>query len=315
MSFSGISNEAQVIELFRRRWHTWRMEIITGMRRRTSPAISLALILLGVPSTRPLNAGQLSPETAAAFEQHIRSKEALDARTLSDPKHFLRIDGLQEVEREQAYARLKRGDILIGSDAAQGTSLHSIPGGLIHDWIGLVFVPSISMQQAVAALQDYGDDTDYYRPQVLKAKLLDRSGDDFHVFLRLRQTHGITVVFDTEYDIRYTQLDATHAYSRSYSTRIAEVEYPGQEREHEAPPADDRGFLWRLYSYWRFLEADGGVYIQCNAISLTRDVPAGLGWIVRPFIEKIPRESLSFTLDATRKALVSKFSAASRSAQ
>ncbi len=79
---------------------------------------------------------------------------------------------------------------------------------------------------------------------------------------------------------------------------------PGEPQERDLPVGDDHGFLWRLNSYWRFYEADGGVYVQCNAISLTRDVPAGLGWLIRPFIENVPRESLNFTLEATRKFLL-----------
>jgi len=70
------------------------------------------------------------------------------------------------------------------------------------------------------------------------------------------------------------------------------------------PVGDDDGFLWRLYSYWRFYQSQDGVFVQCHAISLTRNVPAGLGWIVRPFLETIPRDSLRFTLEATRNAVV-----------
>ena len=55
------------------------------------------------------------------------------------------------------------------------------------------------------------------------------------------------------------------------------------------PPGNDNGFLWRLNSYWRFLEKDNGVYVQCEAISLTRDVPTGLNWLIGPFIESIPK--------------------------
>ena len=139
------------------------------------------------------------------------------------------------------------------------------------------------------------------------ARLLSRSANHFRVFLRLKQTHVITVMLDTEYEIQYTALDDAHAASRSHSTRISEVENAGSPRERISSPGDDHGFLWRLYSYWRFYQADGGVYIQCNAISLTRDVPAGLGWLIGPFIEKIPQESLHFTLTATRQALLQKF--------
>jgi hypothetical protein len=81
------------------------------------------------------------------------------------------------------------------------------------------------------------------------------------------------------------------------------VEHAGTPRESVLPPDTGNGFLWRLYSYWRFQERKGGVYIECRAISLTRDVPLGLGWIIEPIIQKLPKESLINTLEATRRAL------------
>jgi hypothetical protein len=92
----------------------------------------------------------------------------------------------------------------------------------------------------------------------------------------------------------------------SYSTSIAEVENAGGAKEKTLPPDTGYGFLWRLYSYWRFEERDGGTYVECRAISLSRDVPFGLGWAIEPIIQKLPRESLVNTLEATRQALISK---------
>jgi hypothetical protein len=179
-----------------------------------------------------------------------------------------------------------------------------VPGGIIHDWTGLVFVSSVSLAQVLSQLEDYDRDTLYYQPEVVKAKLVSKAGDEFRVFLRLKRVELITVVFDTQYDVQYSYLDPTHAASRSYSISIQEVENAGTPGERDLPAGDDRGFLWRLYSYWRFYQADGGVYIQCNAISLTRDIPLGLGWMARRFLDKIPEESLRFTLDATRTMLI-----------
>jgi hypothetical protein len=56
----------------------------------------------------------------------------------------------------------------------------------------------------------------------------------------------------------------------------------------------------------RFQEQDGGVYVECRAISLTREVPFGLGWAIEPIIQKLPKESLISTLEATRRALHAK---------
>ena len=49
--------------------------------------------------------------------------------------------------------------------------------------------------------------------------------------------------------------------------------------------------------------------IECRAISLTLDVPAALAWIINPIVQKLPKESLINTLEATRKALVTAISA------
>ena len=66
---------------------------------------------------------------------------------------------------------------------------------------------------------------------------------------------------------------------------------------------NDGGYLWRLNTYWRLLARDGGLYIHCESVSLSRGIPIGFGWIVGPFVTSIPRESLTFTLETTRKRL------------
>ena len=290
--------------------HIERVPSRISAPRRIWKLASFATALLGGLgiAPRPSRAEQLKRPAVEAFERYVRSSEARSDQELAGGKIFLWMDALPQPDRSQTYADLKQGEIITRRYQACGApDCSAIPGGLIHDWIAIVFVPGISMPQAIAALQDYDHDAEYYRPEVLKSKLLERSGDQFRVFLRLKRVQVVTVVFDTEYDVRYTQLDAAHAYSRSYSTDIREVEDAGKPQERDRPIGDDHGFLWRLYSYWRFYQADGGTYIQCEAISLTRNVPAGLGWVVRPFIENIPAESLRFTLEATRTALLSRF--------
>jgi hypothetical protein len=121
--------------------------------------------------------------------------------------------------------------------------------------------------------------------------------------LRLRKKTIVTVTLDTTYQVHYVALDNVRAYSSSYSTRIAEVEHAGEPNEHEKPVGNDTGYMWRLNSYWRYWQRDGGVYIQLEAISLSRDIPTGLGWIASPFIKSMPRASLVFTLSHTRDAL------------
>jgi hypothetical protein len=67
--------------------------------------------------------------------------------------------------------------------------------------------------------------------------------------------------------------------------------------------AKGRGFLWGLDIYWSWEQRDGGVYMQMETVTQTRAIPFGLGWLVGPLIKHAPRDSLEFTLRATRQAL------------
>ena len=126
-----------------------------------------------------------------------------------------------------------------------------------------------------------------------RSKIESRDGDHFRVFLRFRRHKVITVVLNTEHDVRYFHDAPGRAHSRSSAVRIAEVENPGKSDEREKQPGDDGGFLWRMETWWRMEERDGGVYVQSEAASLTRDIPTGLGWLVGPLSQASPRKRLS----------------------
>jgi hypothetical protein len=258
-----------------------------------------ALLLTSCPS----HAVELKPETIAAFNHYVQLSEQRMRNDLQSGS-FLWTEGLPIQQGEKLHERLKSGEVVIQQleTLERGASI-SVPGGLIHHWMGIVFIPGVTLKQTLALLQDYDGHSRIYSPHVVRSKLIQHDGDDFRFSLRLRETKVVTVVLDTDYDVHYVRLDAKRAYSRSYSTRVAEVESAGQPGEHEKPAGNDSGFLWRLNSYWRFWERDGGVYVQLEAVSLTRDIPEGVGWLIRPFVISIPRESLEFTLERTRAAL------------
>jgi hypothetical protein len=240
----------------------------------------------------PAGAAELKPKTLEAFDQYVRQAEA----HLTASKSFLWADELPDRLR-----RVKQGEVVV-------TPFHEKPevkvaDGLIHDWVGSVFIPGTTLDRVLAMVQDYNHHKDVYKPDVIDSKLLSREGNDFRIQLRLVKKKVITVVLNTEHDVKYTRVDATKWRSVSRSTRIVEVENAGKKSEREKPPDTGEGFLWRLYSFWRFEERDGGVYLECEAISLTRDVPSGLGWLIEPIIRNLPKDSLENTLRATRAAL------------
>lgn len=178
-----------------------------------------------------------------------------------------------------------------------------MPSGLIHDWIGAVFIPGTTVKETLALIQDYDRHKNIYQPEVIDSVLKSHHGNDFKIYLRLLKKKIITVVLDTNHDVHYLSLDRTRWCCHSHTTRISEVEDAGGPEERVLPPDTGHGFLWRLNSYWRFQEKEIGVYAECRAISLTRNVPFGLGWVIEPIIQSLPRESLINTLEATRQAL------------
>lgn len=229
---------------------------------------------------------QPKADTLTAFDKYVAAAEQRIAREQSSADAFLRLNALPIGERNKVAARLRQGDIRISRIDAP-----HIPDGLIHDWVGTAFVPGATVQQVLATVQDYDHLAPRFQPDVQESKLISRRDNDFHIFMRLRKHKVVTVVLDTESDVHYGRLDPQHWFSLSRTTRIDEV------------GGSDHGFLWRLNSYWRFVEIPEGVIVQCEAISLTRDIPTGLGWMVGPFVTSIPRESLEFTLVSTRKAV------------
>jgi hypothetical protein len=258
-------------------------------------------------------AATLEPGAVKAFERYVQQADARlaanrESGNARSADAFLWVKGLPESQRTDTMARLRGGNVITSRFELHDARNFATPGALIHHWIGTVFIPGASLPQVLALVQDYNRHQEYYRPEVVMSKTLARDGNHFKVYLRLMRKKIIKVVLDTEYDVRYELLDSTSAVSRSRSTRIVEVEHAGASNERTLPPGDDNGFLWRLDSNWRFLEADGGVYVECEAISLTRDVPTGLHWLIGPFIESIPKESLEFTLRSTRAAVLQSMS-------
>ncbi len=239
---------------------------------------------------------QLKPQTLESFSAYIRDAEAEMEKTLDGHSQFLWTDTSAERARQ-----VRAGQILAQFFSGEGPV--KVPDGLIHDWIGAVYIPATAVENVLALVQDYDNHKNIYQPEVIASKLLMHHGNDFQIYLRLLKKKIKTVVLDTDHDVHYRCLDRKRWFCRSYTTRIAEVENAGTAKERVLPPDTGYGFLWRLYSYWRFQEQDRAVWVECRAVSLTRDVPFGLGWIIEPIVQKLPKESLINTLEATRRAL------------
>ena len=249
---------------------------------------------------------ELKPETRQAFEHYVHiTEQRISSDEASDSAPLL-IDDLSQHGNSDVWARLRKGEVVVESRLTRDGSGHliTVPDGMVHHWVGIVFVPGLNIRQTLELMQDYDGHNRIYAPEVERSKLIKREGDDFQIYYRLRRQKIITVVMDAYYNVHYGPIRNQQTWSRSYSTKIQEVSDPGQKDEKDLPPDGGTGYMWRLNTYWRFVERDGGVYIQCEAISLSRSIPMGLGALIGPYVESVPRESLIFTLGRTREQLL-----------
>ena len=273
-------------------------------------AVCLGLLLVSPEIIYACKPVAFERKTAEAFAEYVRATEVRNDSELKRGEGLLWIDGLPEAERKRDYAELARGEVLMEQrNAFERGREFTCPGGMIHHWEGVIFVAGARVDDVLRVLEDYDHQAEYYAPDVARSKIESREGDHFRVFLRFRRQKVITVVLNSEHAIDYFRDSATRAHSRSRATHIAEVDNPGKRNEREKSREEDNGFLWGMETWWRVEEKDGGVYVQSEVVSLTRDIPAGLGWMIGPFIASIPKETLTFTLEATRKAVLARLPA------
>jgi hypothetical protein len=251
-----------------------------------------ALLLLSATTLSAQLVTRLSPATSAAFDQYIAAAEPkiLEQAKMNRPLPML---------GDEHRAKVRRGELAMRGVSPQNG--HGVADGLIHDWVGGVFIPGVTLEKVAAILQDFDRHEQWY-PEIIDSKLLKRDGPAATGSWVMRKKKVITVVLRANLDSTHQPVSAEHAYIVSRSQPVAEIRDHGSTKQSEYPAGQGHGFLWRFNGYWSLHEADGGVYAECRVISLSRDVPSGLGWIVNPFVRSMPRESIETTLRKTREA-------------
>jgi len=275
---------------------------------RTSTAVAMAVLSLGVSlgaaprADASVALAELTARTIAAWQQYERQVDDRYGRAPA-PDAFFALDAFKLSPGWRT--RVLGGQIpMVRVDSfAPGAATPSIPDGRIHHWTGAVFIPDVTLEHVVRYLLNRAGRESAAFDDVLSSKLLARDGDRVRIFMKLRRESIITVTYNTEHAVEYRRLDGARASSRSVATRIVELEDAGTPREREKPVGNDHGFLWRLNAYWRYEQVKGGVVIECESVSLSRDVPWGLGWLVSSKVEGIARESLEKTLTSLRAEL------------
>lgn len=268
-----------------------RARRVAQRRGTAAAACALALIVTGAPA----QASEPTAATLRAWEQYVARVEARRARERVDEARFLAAEF--DTPPGELERRVRGGEVII-ADIAGGPE--AAGDGTISHWRGLSFVPGVTLDEMLDTAAVRGPRVKFPREDVLAHRVIARRGNIVDLYLKLQRKAIVTAAYNTEHRITVERLDAARGESRSIATRIAELRDPGTPQERERPEGADRGFLWRLNSYWRYRAVDGGVIVELESLTLSRNVPWAVRAIASPVISRIARESMARSLAALR---------------
>ena len=265
-------------------------------RRAARSRLWVFALMAGLVATALPAQAALKPETKAAYQQYIAEVGAKASAQAHAAAGFLWID--RDGARQQSVRR--------GETVTQKVKSFSVPDGMVQHWIGGVFLPGTTLAAVAKADQDYAHYANFYGPDISQVKVLSHDGNHYVVAYRITKKKVLTAVLDTVQAIDYSPVGAQRLTVQSQSKSVRQVDDAGTPSEHALPEGEGSGFLWAMNSYWRMEERDGGVYMECEAITLSRDVPLGLGSMINPILQSFAEESLKKTLQQKRQAVASR---------
>ena len=263
-------------------------------------AVMLMIAVATSASAEPLEA-ILQPKTAQGFARYAAAVESRIDKELRDHAPFLDIERQPAAELARTMAALRRGEVVVSRGVARdgAASEIEVDGGMINHWRGTGYVPNVSLDVLLKTLQEPQADK-HKQEDVLSSRVVTTGENSQKLYLRLRRTKMVTVVYDTEFNTNYRRLAPDRALSNSISTKIVEVEHAGTPQERALPEGNDHGFMWRLYSYWRYKQMGDGVVVEVESLTLSRNLPMIIGLLLRPVVNSTARDSLTRTLTSMR---------------
>jgi len=265
----------------------------TSQARIQVTALALALASILPAGAR---ADELRPETAQVWDGYVAAMRVnMERRLSTDP--FLWIDE----DRERAR-RVRAGEIVVLPGMEKNPL--EITHALIHHWLGAVFVPQATLDQALSVLNDYDRYAEYFTPDIARAHGLTDGGDEqTFAMVLVAKALGITAAIDTEMDGRVRRIDTTRAFRYFSTRRVQSIEHFGRSDEHMDGIDSGPGYVWRLVMAWRLEERDGGVYVEMETLAMSRGIPRGVRWLIEPTTSELPRKIITHVLESTREAV------------
>jgi hypothetical protein len=262
----------------------------------TNVTLPIGLIVLAA-SVPGLFAIELQPNTVRVWTDYVQAADARMQARLDKGQPFLWTD-----ESSDRKLRVQRGEVVVAPVIAHGS--RGVPGGMIHDWIGAAFIPNATIDSLFRVVHDYQRYKDYYRPAVADSKVTacTRADQEFSMVWQ-HKVLFVNAAMEGRYRAHDIAVDPSRGFNVADTTEVREIEDYGRAGERLLPAGTGNGFIWRLHSIARYQERDGGVYLELEAIALTRDIPASLRFLVSPVVKHLSANSLTTTLRQTRDAV------------
>ncbi len=262
-------------------------------------ASKIFAISLWTVSTVAAYGVDLKTATLHEWNEYVRAADGRMRERAAGVSPYLWTD-----ESPVRKARVLQGEIVVAPVERHGTQ--SVAGGLIHDWVGAAFIPNATIADLFRVVHDYDRYKEYFAPVVAESKTIAATDTD-QEFSMVWQRHilFINAAMQGRYQAHDVTVDARHGFNIASSAEVREIEEYGHAGQRLLPPDTGNGFIWRMHSISRFEERDGGVYLEIEAIALTRDIPAALHFMVSPVVNRLSVNSLTETLRQTRDAVKS----------
>ena len=255
---------------------------------------TFAALLLFLFAVKCLTAAELKQETLRAWDAYIQTLDVERADRIAGRSPFLSVD-----ESPELRLRVKRNEVVIANHDPR-----KVPQGMIHDWIGAIFLPNETLDQALGILTNYGDYSEVYKQLLKSTSVLERNANNVELkAVAVQKFMSVTAAVSTDNQIDIVRLDSKRAYITSNATSIQEIANYGEANEHPFPENRRPGYVWRAIVDERLEERDGGVYIELETVALSRGIPFEFRWLIKPLTDELPRKMMVDMLEDTRTAL------------
>src|SRR5271170_2277716 len=191
--------------------------------QRTLAVVFAACLALAEPA----NAADLQPQTAQAYDRYIELTAAQVDSELGQQGPYLWVERLPAAQRATDEEQLRNGQLVIERlETLDSGKPIAAPGGIIHHWIGTIFVPGATLGQTLSFMQDYDHKVEYFKPDIVRSKILRHDGDDYLVLLRFYNKKTNPPEIKPDQKAHYHGGDTTNAYSRPQTTRVKKGKNP-----------------------------------------------------------------------------------------